>query len=190
MALSLKIAICQNSDCKSVEFSETTGAYSTSNTGGWGSPNPTIADATSAILTITQPDGTVTTIASSLLYPTFPTTDDTVTYTIDSGDLALGDDVALPDGIYTFVYEVLTTTGVYRVQLRKALYCQAECCVNGLLAKVATEGCDCSSELVDNALEAYFWLQVLKASECNETAFDNALEIINRICDFNSCNCS
>ena len=196
MALSLKISVCQEQDCKSIKFSEATGAYSSSNTGGWGSPNPAIADASSAVLTITFPynsSTTTVTIPSSTLYPTFPTSTTTTEYTITSSTLALGSGLQLPDGLYTFVYTVMTTSGEFTTgPIRVLMYCQVECCVNNLLAKVATEGCDCSDETVDIALEGYFWLQALKAAaDCgNTTAVNNILDILDRICDYTSCNCS
>ena len=51
MALSLKASL-DTSDCLNLIFTETTGFYSASNTGGWGTPNIVISTATAATLEI------------------------------------------------------------------------------------------------------------------------------------------
>ncbi len=194
--LALDFEVCESNDCLSIQFSETTGLYDiTSNVGGWSSPNPSIGNITSATLTILFPyNSSIQTVVipSSLLYPTFPTTSSTTAYTIDSSTLAIGNGLQLPDGLYTFTYQVVGSEGTFTKIKYILLSCQVKCCVSKLLAQVPTCDCDCDSELIETAIMAKFWLDALcAAGQCgNTTAVNEILDILDRYCDWSSCNCS
>ena len=57
MALGINFDICSY-NARTLIFTETTGAYSPGNTGGWGTPNTTLALADPVTLTITLADET------------------------------------------------------------------------------------------------------------------------------------
>ena len=75
----LSFDVCLN-DSTSFVLKETTKAQTTTNVDGWGGTNEEIAAAIGATLTITDPDGGVTTFDSTntpSFYPGFPTIDET-----------------------------------------------------------------------------------------------------------------
>lgn len=187
MSLILNFEICQANGCKDLVFSETTGAYNaTYNTGGYGTPNETTAAAQTATLTITNASGLVNTI--DLMPEGFPT-DDIVAdgYTITSSTV-------LPDGMYTFVYNVTYdyrgTIVTYSKSISKLFYCNSECCVNQMLSNLNLT-CDCceTDENIKDYYKAWTFLQALKnAAQCGDvTTFNNILKIITKLCKNNNC---
>ncbi len=193
MAVILSFSICQDSSCKELSFKEETGAYSATNIVGWGAPNRATSTATEATLTITDPDGNDYTID---LFATgdFPTTDDTLEYSIDFTDIGLTTGDSLPDGIYTFLYSVTTVSGttvVYTQTIRQAFYCQVQCCVYSMFKDLDLE-CDCSKDQKEKAINAYLLLKgLIYSSGCgNIQNFNTDLEVLNRLCLNSHCsNC-
>lgn len=188
MSLVLTFNVCSNSNCKTVNFNETTGTYNvTTNPTGWGTPNATIASATTATLTITKPDTTEIVIN---LFSTYPTTDSTLLRTITQTELE--NTGKLTDGLYTFLYTVTANSVVYTQTIQKLLYCQITCCVNNMWADVAKSGgcLDCDSIAKDKARKAQALLSGLEsvAEAGNKDAFDNILSVLTKLC--NSSNCS
>lgn len=187
MSLILNFEICQANGCKDLIFSETTGAYNaTYNTGGYGAPNETTAAAVTATLIITNASGLVTTI--DLMPEGFPT-DDIIAdgYTITSSTV-------LPDGMYTFVYNVTYnyhgSIVTYSKSISKLFYCNSECCVNQMLSNLNLT-CDCceTDENIKVYYKAWTFLQALKnAAQCGDvTTFNNILKIITKLCKNNNC---
>lgn len=187
MSIVLNFEICQTNGCKDLIFSETTGKYdATYNTGGYGLPNETTADADTATLTITNASGLVTTI--DLMPEGFPT-DDIIAdgYTITSSTV-------LPDGMYTFVYNVTYdykgAIVTYSKSISKLFYCNSECCVNQMLSNLNLT-CDCceTDENIKDYYKAWTFLQALKnAAQCGDvTTFNNILKIITKLCKNNNC---
>jgi hypothetical protein len=185
--LNLNFEICQANGCKDLIFSETTGKYdATYNIGGYGTPNETTADAVTATLTITNASGLVTTI--DLMPEGFPT-DDIIAdgYTITSSTV-------LPDGMYTFVYNVTYDNHgsivTYSKSISKLFYCNSECCVNQMLSNLNLT-CDCceTDENIKDYYKAWTFLQALKnAAQCGDvTTFNNILKIITKLCKNNNC---
>jgi hypothetical protein len=193
MALSLDISICQVGSCKSLTFTEKTGAYNAStNTGGYGSPNATIGGTTSRTLAITMPDESVVTINNATMTAAgFPTTDCSIEYEITSAALGLGALTNLPDGLYTIVYTVVSGGTTYTKTVYKLLFCQAQCCVHGILADISSATCGCNDTAVKNAAYAFTLLEALKdAARCGDyTRFDNFLTTINALCETSDCGC-
>lgn len=190
MSLVLNFSICTSKDCKSLVFTETTGAYSINNTSGWGLPNPIIADALTAILEITTPNNQIFTIN---LYNTFPTTNSTITENITNLDLGLISSSKFNDGLYIFKYTVTTASNTYTQTIEKLLYCNASCCVDKMFSLIKDPSCDCSKDSVDKAMKAYTLLTTLKyAAECGNTSvFSSILDGLNKLCLNNNCsNCN
>lgn len=196
----LKFSICQESNCESFKFSETTLTYTTSNSGGWAvvagagaSVNFTPSDAISAYLTVTLPNGTV--CPAVTLYPTFPDTTGLLTQTITATDLGLSG--SLPDGVYSASYLVnISNVSSQTVQLSVTqtflLSCTVNCCVQKLIAKVAEEDCECEDSRITNAMLAFSLYQSLKsAAACsNLTAVANLLARLQKLCSISNCGCS
>jgi hypothetical protein len=190
MALSITFNICESSDCKSLIFTETTGAYSDpSNTGGWGTPNPATTDVTSDELVVLLPDDT-STYSFDLLAEGFPTTDSTVEFEITAADLGYGTG-SLPDGMYTFTRTTIATT-TYVTQVTKLFYCNTQCCVHQKLAAITDTECGCDDKKTKDALLAFTYLQALKdAAKCGNTSrFTKILKITTRMCNSSDCGCS
>lgn len=191
MALQLAFNVCQSSDCKELIFTETTGIYdATNNPTGWGSPNATIASAVSATLTITKPDGTVTSPIN--IFPSsFPTTNDDLEYTITAAALGYTANSKLPDGLYTVLYTVVAGSTTY-TQTKSFLFsCQIRCCVYSMAKDIAFLECtDCKDEAIDKLLKAWALYQaLLAAANCGLTAkFEELMDSLERLCLNTSCN--
>ena len=197
---SLSFHICQENDCEAFKFYETTGTYTTTNSGGWAvlagagaTVNFVPGDAIQATLTVTLPDGTI--CPAITLYPTFPDTTGLLSETIDSTDLGLTG--SLPDGVYSATYQVdisnvSSQTVVLSVTQSFLLSCTVQCCVNKLIAKVAEEECDCESVAIKNEMLAFALYQSLQsAGACgNLTSVANLLARLQKLCSAVNCGCS
>ena len=192
MSVQLSFNVCQNSTCKVLTFFETTGAYTATNIGGWGSPNELTSDAVAAVLTVTDPAG-LNTYTFNLFTnsPAYPTTSDLTGFAIQSQDLGLATGIKIPDGIYTFNYTVTTATSIYTQTSSVFLMCAVACCVWKIVAKVAEGGCDCNSSAYENALKVMTLFRGLcYAAKCGHTdSFDDLMDTINNYCEAGQCNC-
>lgn len=188
MAVALDFEICQASNCKSLIFTETTGAYSTQNTGGWNAPNELISSVTDAILSVTTPGGLTFDFDVLAQTPSFPTTDELLKYYITGTELGMVNS-ALTDGLYKFTYTVTTSTTTYTKIIYQLLYCNVKCCVASMLAKITDPDCDCQSDIIASASRAITLLDsLIYAAKCgNRTAFTNLLTILNKICRNQNC---
>jgi len=193
MSVELNFNICISSDCSTLEFTETTGEYSATNTGGWETPNEATTDAESAILEITSENNVVTTINLFSNTPIYPTINKDQKYIIEPSDLGYTTS-KFPDGIYSFKYTVARTTATafsYYTVVRKIFFCQTKCCVQSLFADIDDFECECNATKLDLALKADALLTGLKyAANCGqESTFTNIMTTINNICDQTG-NCS
>ncbi len=195
----LSFGICQESDCSSFDFSETSSVYTNSNSGGWAViagagalVNFTTADAISAYLTVTLPSGV---ICSPIALTSFPDDTGLNTQTITSSDLGFSGN--LPDGIYSAEYLVnISNVSNQTVQLRIVqsffLGCTIKCCVDRLIAQIPVEDCGCESVALKNALLAYgLYLALMKNAACgNLTNISNLLARLTKLCSVTNCGCS
>lgn len=188
MALTPTITLCLNSGCTTLTLRETTGAYNAStNTGGYGAPNPEIAAVTAAVLTVTDPDGTEYEI--DLFTEGFPTDNEDFEYEIDLADL--GDRESIEDGYWQFSYTV-TSGDDYTGTKNYFFYCNIECCVNRLLTLVEADECLCdevNNKNIDNYIKAKTFLESLKnAANCyNETNFNRIKTLLDKLCRNSGC---
>ena len=196
MSLVLKFDVCSKSNCKKFVFNETTGEYNvTTNTTGWGSPNPLVAWVTAATLAVYKPGNATTTPDLTIdLFnetPNWATTDSTQEYTINNTDL--GYSGKMPDGIWKFVYTVtvteVDTVKIYQQTIQKATYCNAACCVDGLFAAIEDFDCDCMEAQISAALTAQaIFKSLVSAAKCgNITKFNKLLSMLQRMCNNQSC---
>ena len=208
MALVLNFKIC-NKSCTKLVFTETTGVYSPSNTGGWETPNAAIASATSATLAIYNNSNTLLTTLD-LFTTGLPNPDDTTTthnwpnssysataYNSYQGLITNTDLIPLttdtiPDGVYTYVYTVVADEVTYTKTKYFFNFCNVECCVDKLFAKIPDSDTCCDSTAALKAIRANSLLLALKkAAECyQKERFARLLRILQNICTGNACDCN
>lgn len=189
MALSLSIDLCLRSNCNQLVFKETTGAYSASNTGGWGAPNPTTAAATSAVLTATSPSGVIYTI-NLLTLSAFPKSDINFEYVIPLAQL--GSVTSIADGYWTFTYTVVASAVTYTDTFAKTFTCAIDCCISNILMKIKNnecETCDSNYYTYEEYVKAISLRDSLEnATECGDTEYiEDILEILQRLCNKTAC---
>lgn len=168
MAFKLKFTVENGSDCKSIIFTETTGAYHAStNPTGWGTPNPAIADVATSLLTIenlttsTTYDDIIITPSSANAQTTI-TTEDLLIAGVSIGD------ITLPDGLYEFTYNiVLDDETEYQAIVKSLFLCESCCKIKKLAVDVDIDcGC-CNDDCADNMwkfLEAHTLYKALQWS--------------------------
>ncbi len=187
----LNLYSCVVNGCTQIRFYETTGIYSSTNTGGYGNgssgQNYPLSSYTSAILTITSPSNVVYTV--NLTSKGFPTNNVSHYYDLTSTDL--GGLLNLEDGKWTFKYDVTGTGPALSRTVYQLFYCNAECCVNEQLNNLTLLDCDCNCDDVDykNYTKTWTFLQALKnAAECGDyNSFTNILKILDRLCKNINC---
>lgn len=192
MAIVLKYTVTQSENAKKLLFKETTGAYQLiNNETGWGSPNEELAAVTSTTLTVTPPGGTAIAFTSAELggLTSFPTDNTQQELEINSSDLNLGSDTELPDGLWTFKYDIVAASS-YSVTKTFYLYKKVECCVLEQLANLSIEDCSCSNSKEKTlALEAYTYFVSLEGiAKCNDnTQFTKVLDLVYSLCNLEEC---
>lgn len=191
MALEPKLSICVKNACSTLVISETTGAYSATNVGGYGTPNPATGDVSAASLKIIAPDETEYTI--NLLTEGFPNTNSSFEYEIPSADV--DDRTNIEDGYWQFIYTVTASGTDYIGTTSAILHCNISCCINKMLLNLDTD-CDCDEQnttKIQDYVKAKAFLDALRHyAYCgNLDKFDNIKLILDRLCaktDCKTCN--
>lgn len=195
--LSLIINIIQSSDCTQLFLIDNTGAYSiSSNPGGYGSPNPALAQVTSVTVsgTIYLPNGSTIPIPSTTLFPTgvTPVFNLNQAWVLTTTLLGINGNT-FPDGIYQLTYtvnsQVSATQYSNSVQYQQLITCNADCCIGNVLSDL--DPCDCGCQDVCKAFEMFAVLQAAKAA-CGATMNSKALDLLNAVvlwCGSQGCNC-
>lgn len=183
MALIPKFEICVINNCTQIKFTETTGIYTASNQGGYGSPNPELVDVTTAVLTITSPDETEYII--DLLAEDFPSSTSDFSIILDI------DLTSIIDGKWLFEYVVSTVSTSYTKTKYELFFCNSECCVKQLLTNLKLENCGCNCESIDydTYIKASTLLDGLKkASSCGDvSSFTRIKTTLDKICLNSGC---
>lgn len=194
MALSPTISVCFRDNCQTIRVQDSTGAYNVStNTGGWGAPNTTLAGANPVTLEVTLADEVTTetfTLTSVVNAATIIDSkfllDDLVT--TDFG-LASG---SFDDGIINFVYTITDGATEYTYDVNVLNTCSVECCIQKMRANFKKELCGCDWdtywEQYNNALMT---LEDIKWSfSCGDfTKTKKALKALQKICKIVNCSC-
>lgn len=188
MSLQLNFDLCVTDACTQIRFTETTGVYSTTNTGGWGTPNISLGDVVTATLAIT-PYGSTTTYTIDVEATTlFPTDNTSFTYNIPLS--LIGNPTSIVDGQWLFVYTVTDATDTYTKSIYKYFYCNSECCVTNMLAALDLS-CDCCKDSTEykNYILAWTQLQSLKkAAACGDSDNFTAIKkIVDKLCLNSGC---
>ena len=187
--------ITQSVDGKKLYFSETTGVYSSVNTGGYGPLGEfETSDALYAYLYITDTSGTTHQLTVS---PTYPTDDSSVILTITGADLGMTANDIIVDGNYVFRYYIFFVGfngAKYAREVTKNIYLvsQVKCCVSKMFANIdATTCCDDCNPVDNTALCAYgYYKGIIYAAECNQISkANNLLALALKLCN-NSSNCN
>jgi len=190
MALQLSFQICQSNTCDALTFVETTGAYNaTTNPGGWGAPNATLADVTSVTFTILLASGNSYTL--DWTSGDFPTTDTTFEFELTNSTFGYTDGGKIDDQIITFTYTVIANGTTYTQTVHQAFYCQVQCCVYSMF-KDLNVTCDACSQSKTKAIDAYLLLKgLIYSANCgNTTNFNSQLATLQKLCLGSSCqNC-
>jgi hypothetical protein len=191
MALQLKISLCFADKCKTLKVYDTTGLYSTDNTGGWGTPNITLASVTSATLDITPPNTSTPT--------SFDVTTTVNTATIVDGSFLLNiiTDSNLTagsfvDGIYNLTYTVTDGQSTYTTSIKTFSTCNTDCCVEKMKAKFKEKMCDCDwLQYWENYKKAEALLYGAKSAfACGkDSQAMDLLNQVNKICQLQKCCC-
>jgi len=194
MALDLKFCASVSNDSKSLCVTDTTGVYSVSNTGGWGAPNPEIADATAASVTIAKRnnDGTYTSpeIPTQDVYPDLPN----ITNTEDcllAEDFGYGTDAIYEDGIYRVTYSVTTTGPVVTTTTKEIpIINSINCCIQKMALKVSTCECNCE-DIEKKQRDLMFYYRLLRGSIGCGTMDDvqNYIDKLTKMCATCGCGC-
>lgn len=185
MAISPTLSVCYKENNTLLQITDTTGAYSAGNTGGYGSPNDASTDITAATILITFPNGTTQTvdvtsqISAGVVVGNYVFTDVTPTSTAD--------------GIYSFLYTVTSSSGTVTSTLYKLFTGKVRCCLDKLLKQVPDKLCtECET---DAFMERIFLAEGLYASLCamggcyQTASITKVLTKLQALCDFEDCNC-
>lgn len=201
MALELGISIVEDSTCDGLKFYETTGQYNgTTNTTGWDELGLTPSiPATSTILRaeldITPPGGSKYTFN---VLASFPTVDDTVSYSVAPSDLGYTDD-SIVSGVYLVTYTVWDSASTDAIPIgTKSCYvllsCAAKCCIDKMFAKVPDEACcgDCEKQALAAAITTQGYLcAAISALGCNRpTDAQTMMEKVLFMCNLENCKCN
>lgn len=185
MALSIDFNICLDTACSEFNFTETTGLYSATNTGGWGTPNADIGDIVTALLQVTGPDGTPYTI--NLLTESFPSSNSSFSYEFLTS--VVGD---YEDGAWQFLLYYVDDSGtVYQKKHNYLFYCNTACCVETMLANIEVGECDNCNDIakIDTYLKVKVFLDTLKyAAKCYQVSnFTSIKSILDKLCVNSGC---
>lgn len=196
MALVPKISLSISNSCNKVDIWENTGLYhSTTNTGGWGTPNINTSVITSSVVniydylgtsllqTIILKNGSVDVYAGAVSAPT------------PASFKALQSNTwTQVDGIYKIEYTLTNGSTVYTNAVQYQLFtCNLCNCMQGLMQKMLTQ---CSGKKLDKYKDVYNQLELLKygiesAFSCNDfTKVNNLLTNASTMCTtFSECGC-
>lgn len=178
--------VCVKENNTVFQATDTTGVYSVGNTGGYGSPNWANTGASAATITITYPDGSteVINVLAELIAGTA------------TGDIVFSDytPTSIPDGIYTFEYSVTFSNGTVTYDITKLFIGKVRCCLDKLAAQVPDKLCsECETDaFIDRYLLAEgLYKSLIRMGGCAQTAsISKVLTQLQKLCDFESCNCN
>lgn len=193
----LSIKVKESEDRTSFRLTEMTGEYSSTNTGGWGSPNNTIAQALTATITVylrNSTTGVFELIGSVDAFDDLPSsTSSSTTGYFDVEASALDASLStFVDGIYKIVY---TVTGVgtenvpfsFSVTEYKVFDQSIRCCI----AKKGVVVCGCCTDAQKLDFENIsFMYEQLERSKCGNEfdVIQNHLDYLTKKCS--DCGCS
>lgn len=185
MAIAPGLAACFKENNTLLQLTDTTGAYSAGNTGGYGSPNDASTAITSATILITFPDSSTQTvdvtsqINAQVVVGNFVFTDVTPDSTAD--------------GVYSFLYTVVSPSGTVTTTLYKLFIGKIRCCLDKLASELPDKLCsECDTEAyAERVLFAEgLYKSLISLGACyNLAGIAKLLTKLQALCDFEDCNC-
>lgn len=194
MPLQIQYNIETIPDRLSINFIDTTGSYSSGNLGGYGTPNPFVGDIVSSQITITKRNGTTYSINP---FPSLPTTDSSLKYSIPATLFGYTSGQKIEDGLYEVGYSVsyldsgsnlVTATDSFYFAFIEGL----KCCVTKLREKIEVPSSPCVECKSQKSATVSALDQLLK-SICESTTcdkLDRAQEMIDYVQTYCNCNCT
>lgn len=206
---SLTYSIDQNG--KRLVITDSTGEYNTiNNTTGWGvgdpptsgSPQPYLKSILYAVLEITNPGGTLTTIDIitdlGITFSASTVLNDLI-YEIDNADIGLSSSAMITDGEYKIVYK-LSDNATYglgnSVEITKyvGVYTEVENAVMCLIKEIYSEYTynSCDNSYIQNLSGIWaLFVQMQYAAWCGDmTAFTNILSTLNDLDEIQNTSCT
>jgi len=186
MAISPKLSVCYKENNTLLQITDTTGGYSSGNTGGYGTPNDDSGTVTSAIITITFPDAQVQTVDVTTQ----------VNATSIIGDYVFTDVTPLTtiDGVYTFKYEIISPSGTVTTTSFQLMLGKVRCCLDKLWVQVPDKLSDICEEnsFVERVRFAEgLYRSLLSMGGCYQlTSITKILTQLQNLCSFENCNCN
>lgn len=210
MALVLKSTVTVIDGCYGFNFIDSTGDYSPTNTGGYGSPNIetsivtestikvyppnstipyifefTITSNTFTDATLTKPDGTTVNIFADITGLVFPFSLGNE-FEIKETYLDYEDNTSIVDGAWTINYEIVSPEVTYSTNSYQLTTCHACCCIQKLFINLPDCGCEDSyfktAELADAYLKSAIYSANMGYMEKAQKNIDKANEICNGNC--------
>ena len=186
MALKIDFSYSQTSDLKSLEIYDTTGIYNpTTNVGGWGAPNPEIADATSDFIKIQFVGDSVS--YQMEMHPTLPNVINQP-WIVNNTNLGLSPTQKINDGQYQ-ITRTTVADGITYVRTRRVfLIGQVKCCADQLL-DMEKPGCSCNNGRLTDASILQYTLFTLRKAFLSQK-FERANQILRyaqSLCESKNC---
>jgi hypothetical protein len=173
----VKFSVLEKLGCKSIEFTDTSGVYSLTNTGGYGTPNYDYSDITSTLIRVTRADGLVfdiTDFIPTALTPSVIINGYQIGYGTASSPEVITSQVVK---IEYFVYTSLACRIGYMEQ-DVLFHCQLKNCIQNRAIEVLKE--DCESCEKNNAQEVLNMLlnyqAILITSQHNVSCLKKVIE--------------
>ena len=192
MALELKLNVCFADNCSILNIKDATGAYDlTTNPTGWGFPNLALAGIDQAFISVTPPNGNVSTTYDITTTVQSATIVDGLfdLYSYTNSSFTSG---SLVDGMYIISYNVTGGGESYTTSINVFSTCKADCCIEKMKAKFCEYMCGCDWEIYwANYKKAEALLYAAKSAfACakNDQAKD-LLDQVNKICSMQNCCC-
>lgn len=154
MALAIKNTLNTNGQGNALLLTDNTGIYNGSNLTGYGSPNPATSDFATYVSVITVPNPS-TYLATGNAYSfsiwdTFPTTDTTLQYTINSSSLGQASGELLATGVYQLTTTAGTDTDPSVLYTYTNSYLVVPKIEQAIYQLLLSDSCDCNKYLYLN----------------------------------------
>lgn len=185
MAIAPTLTACFKENNTLLQITDTTGAYSAGNTGGYGSPNDASTSITSATIVITFPDSSTQTVDVTSQINAQVVTGNYVFTDVTPDSTA--------DGVYGFVYTIVSPSGTVTGSVHKLFLGKVRCCLDKLAKDLPDKLCsECDTNAFIDRLNFAEGLYkgLLSLGGCyNLAGISKLLTKLQALCDFEDCNC-
>jgi hypothetical protein len=188
--LGTNFSIQQNIGCQSLVFADVTGAYNAStNTGGYGTPNPSYADIDSTLITF-EFLGTGGTAEIDSFIPT----GSDFSIVLNGTDLGFSNGT-ITDQLVKVTYQVFAA-GDCQIGFKSStvlFYCQTQACINAKIASSLAGDCACDGDTDANTNVVWEMMMELESLKIvatkNASCIDGKIETLYQKCTAGCSNC-